>query len=846
MIQKSSGVNGSRNLGEKSFSAALIFLCVYLESCAVVHGETLCPSTCRCSLLVDGTVTADCRLGNRTDYAEVAALPTNTTDLTCTVTGKFNETLFELNALSQLRKLVIRPHKVITYSTATLSGAFSSIQRGDLLQNQSRLVSLGIHITLTYMTPDLFHWVPNLESLDLSHSSLYIDRSLIHVLQNMTLRGHRLQTLNISAIQRVGRTIAPVPILVRDHIYTNIQNYPIRTLELLDNDVVALQAGLTTYLPHAEVIRVGSRRLLYVIGKRGCFNIDILLHPVLRELFIAFPLLPHDDNYKAKGSVLQAKRLKLECYVKAMILEHASILCAIAKCECEDEIQVSCDRIRNITVWEVLDFTDGCYDYIRLPLAPQLERLSLQNILSVETDNDTVFKMEFPELHGDVAKICFYPKNSLKYVDVSSQIHMPGTIELIIKFSIIGLHRLEYVNAQGNALLFTPTIRVFADMPSLKVLLLGGNRVNLTAWESLDFLQLPGLESLDLEGCDLKGVPQKSFSRLKNLRTLNLSDNGITQFNARLSPDLRTLILSRNKLASLPQEMMDYLDVVAETHDVSLDLSSNPLICFCNEQKFVLWLQTTKVHFVNKGSTFCTHPTVSQIHPWDVDTTKLHLICINFDVIISSLGSAIGAAALIVVVAVLYRRRWRIRFWIHATRNWWRNERPERQGYQRLNFTYDAFVAYSSHGKERTWVHTTLREKLEGEFGFRLCFYYRDFKLGVDLADAIVEGINSSNKTLLILSPTFLQSGWCEFEVRMAKEKLMAERRDSLVVVIYSKLDEGSGRFPKSLVRLLEKKIYIEWTEDPDGKELFWSRLVAAISSEREHDGYAGCEGTSG
>ncbi len=134
----------------------------------------------------------------------------------------------------------------------------------------------------------------------------------------------------------------------------------------------------------------------------------------------------------------------------------------------------------------------------------------------------------------------------------------------------------------------------------------------------------------------------------------------------------------------------------------------------------------------------------------------------------------------------------------------------------------------------------TLREKLEDEHGLKLCMYHRDFMVGRDLAETIVEGINSSNKTLLILSPAFLQSGWCEFEVRMAKEKLMTERRDSLVIVLYSKLDRPNGRFPRALARLLDKKIYIEWTEDPEGQVLFWRRLVEAISSDQQHDAFAG------
>ncbi len=246
----------------------------------------------------------------------------------------------------------------------------------------------------------------------------------------------------------------------------------------------------------------------------------------------------------------------------------------------------------------------------------------------------------------------------------------------------------------------------------LKVLLLGGNRVNLTAWGTLDFLHLPALETLDLESCELKRIPRNIFSSLENLRVLNLSDNGITHIDVNLSRNVRTLILSRNKLSSLSQVMMDYLDDVAETHHISLDLSSNPLLCFCKEQKFVQWLKSTRVEFEHKDTTFCAHSTVSEIHPCEVDSTKLYLLCINFDTIISSLGSVLSAAALLAVAAVLYRKRWRFRFWIHMTHNWWKNERSQDQVYQRLDFTYDAFVAYSSHGKARTWVHTTLRKKL--------------------------------------------------------------------------------------------------------------------------------------
>ncbi len=224
----------------------------------------------------------------------------------------------------------------------------------------------------------------------------------------------------------------------------------------------------------------------------------------------------------------------------------------------------------------------------------------------------------------------------------------------------------------------------------------------------------------------------------------------------------------------------------------------------------------------------------------DVDIRQFYRMCIHFDVIISSIGSSFGVALVIGVGFLIYKRRWRFRYWMHVANEAMRRRYATNSYHNTLanDFVYDAFVAYSSHGEERPWVHTTLREKLEGEHGLKLCMYHRDFKVGRDLADTIVEGINSSNMILLILSPTFLNSCWCEFEVRMANEKVVKERRDAVILVVYSRLDQAGVRLPRKLARLLEKRIYIEWTEDPDGQKLFWSRLVHALKVNERYDAF--------
>ena len=72
----------------------------------------------------------------------------------------------------------------------------------------------------------------------------------------------------------------------------------------------------------------------------------------------------------------------------------------------------------------------------------------------------------------------------------------------------------------------------------------------------------------------------------------------------------------------------------------------------------------------------------------------------------------------------------------------------------------------------------------------------------------------------------------------MANEKVVKERRDAVILVVYSRLDQAGVRLPRRLARLLEKRIYIEWTEDPDGQKLFWSRLVQAMKKDERHEAF--------
>ncbi len=291
--------------------------------------------------------------------------------------------------------------------------------------------TFGINIPIFARTPYLLYPVPDLQYLDMPHSYVYTGHGpMIKILQSLKITGYRLKAMNLSSVQGNHGTQPRLQILLRDQIYVNIQNSPVRILELLYNEVVALQAGLTTYLPQAEVIRVGSTRLLYVIGSQECYYTDILLHPVLRdmrELVISYPLVPTIPHYNTKRSVLQSHSIsvtksRLATLVNTTVLQHGNILCAVANFLCAGEVTFPCNRIRNVTLAEILDFSHGCYADILFPLPPRLERVSLLNIIALETANDAVSEIVFRHSHGEVVKICFLAQKNRKYFDASYQI----------------------------------------------------------------------------------------------------------------------------------------------------------------------------------------------------------------------------------------------------------------------------------------------------------------------------------------------------------------------------------------------------------------------------------------
>lgn len=131
-------------------------------------------------------------------------------------------------------------------------------------------------------------------------------------------------------------------------------------------------------------------------------------------------------------------------------------------------------------------------------------------------------------------------------------------------------------------------------------------------------------------------------------------------------------------------------------------------------------------------------------------------------------------------------------------------------------FEYDVFVSYSSANKE--WVRKVFVPILE-KAGLKACDYYRDFDPGAPIVKEMERAVLQSRKTILILSPAYLNSGWTEFENLMLQTLDAANQKRRLLPVIHENCD----------LPLRFRYMNCINFANPDDVEIEWQRLSRAL-----------------
>ena len=125
------------------------------------------------------------------------------------------------------------------------------------------------------------------------------------------------------------------------------------------------------------------------------------------------------------------------------------------------------------------------------------------------------------------------------------------------------------------------------------------------------------------------------------------------------------------------------------------------------------------------------------------------------------------------------------------------------------------FICYNS--SDKTWVTGTLLPKLRS-FNLQVCIDFEDFIPGKHTIKSTAQAINSSRKTIAVLSPDFLNSALCHNELLMALSR--ASNEHNVIPVMYRQC---------KVPIFLHEVTYLNWC-NRDVKQTFWEQLLRSIN----------------
>ncbi|KAH3773598.1 toll-like receptor 4 [Dreissena polymorpha] len=372
------------------------------------------------------------------------------------------------------------------------------------------------------------------------------------------------------------------------------------------------------------------------------------------------------------------------------------------------------------------------------------------------------------------------------------------------------------------------------NYPSLQILRLDKNYLGDQLADSLRsnvFATLISLKALNLSANGITILHTSTFVSLTNLTHLDLSYNNIGILDIMTSSliSLLKIDLHVNSLHTITSDIRTSLEMnaIRRNSTFGLDLQNNSLDYSCENQDFLNWLNEHKSN-MNAFEMYVfrlSDGRIMDVTWFQNDISYLAGNCRSYTLLIVLCCIGISSALVTVVGGVIYRHRWKLRYLLFMSRKRF-------FGYRRLpdytlkeSYIFDAFISYAEDNFR--FILDEVIPKLEAE-NVSLCVHQRDFQAGKAISENIIEAIQSSRKTIVILSEAYLDSKWCMYEFNMARMENLYSREDQgcLLIVMLEKVPHN--KMPLEMLRWIQENSYIEYTNEPEGNTMFWDKMVTA------------------
>lgn len=295
---------------------------------------------------------------------------------------------------------------------------------------------------------------------------------------------------------------------------------------------------------------------------------------------------------------------------------------------------------------------------------------------------------------------------------------------------------------------------------------------------------------------------------------LLLSNNNISNVAlSGLSTETHILELHNNNISKLDSAVLQFMK--NSTALKVLSLHGNPWKCDCDARDFLNFIQTTQAVRAYSALITC--------HNMDTPILKMTAtdLCPADTAMIVGLSLTIALTGLLIgmIAALYYRYQREVKVWLYAHQSCLWLVTEDELDKDKL---YDAFISYSH--KDEEFVVNELVQKLEsGPRPFKLCLHFRDWLAGEWIPTQIARSVEESKRTIVVLSPNFLESVWGRMEFRAAHSQALSEGRARVILILYGEIGPTDDLDPE-LRAYISMNTYVKW-----GDPWFWDKLRYAL-----------------
>jgi len=353
----------------------------------------------------------------------------------------------------------------------------------------------------------------------------------------------------------------------------------------------------------------------------------------------------------------------------------------------------------------------------------------------------------------------------------------------------------------------------FVGRKMISTLFLNSSRIRKMT--NLTLEGLTNVRFLHLEKNLIEELSGQEFLGLSQLEELYLQENKISRIAGETFSALTSLSLLRldgNLLTVFP-----VLELMNNQNLFSVHLSNNPWSCDCDYlRQFKSYVEASARTVMDRSSLTCredmptgtTSVSIDIVRCQDSEARVTQLSAkgrVNYTPIMVAV--LLGILLIILTYLVFFTFRHSIKACLCKKDV---TSRKESNGSAKL---FDIFISYSLD--DRHFVEESLAPALEqGEASYRLCLHQRDFPASTPLSDSVSVAVESSTRSIIILSRSYLHYQW-----PLVSSVLITRPGEVIFVQLTEVSSSDLSPYPE-LCRLISHSQLVKW-----GDVECWTRL---------------------